>query len=112
VGILWEKNIYIIGDNLSVIWLELEGKKYQLSAKVFQCFCLTGSGVSIFSCVYAYVFQNHLASLKYETKWIKDAEIELIEQFCCLMLKETGISIQRKSNIPTNHLVSFFMLDD
>ena len=32
-----------------------------------------------------------------ETKWIKDVKIDLIEQFCCLTLKETGISIQRKN---------------
>ena len=47
-----------MGDNLSVLLLELEGKTFQLSAIIFECFCQTGIGVSIFFPVYVYVFQN------------------------------------------------------
>ena len=49
-----------MGDNLSVLPLELEGQIFQLSALVFQCFYQTGIRVSVFLPVYVYVFQNQM----------------------------------------------------
>ena len=52
--------ILIMGDCLSVLPLELEGKMFRLSAIIFECFCQRGIGVSIFFPVYVYVFQNQM----------------------------------------------------